>query len=52
MVEVTHTRDPSTMSAQERLDEAASILARGLVRYLGAIECNKISANKPTKRSS
>ena len=51
MVEVTHTRDPSTMSVQERLDEAATILARGLVRYLGAIECNKISTNKPTKRS-
>jgi len=51
MVEVTHTRDPSTMSAQERLDEAASILARGLVRYLGETENSKISANNPTKRS-
>ena len=51
MVEVPPTRDPCTMSAQERLDEAASILARGLVRYLGETESSEISVNKPTKRS-
>ena len=51
MVEVTPTRDPSAMSAQERLGEAASILARGLVRYLGETESSEISATKPTKRS-
>tara|TARA_B100000780_G_C20659942_1_gene262770 strand:- start:172 stop:294 length:123 start_codon:yes stop_codon:yes gene_type:complete len=35
------------MSAQERLDEAASILVRGLARYLDAVENSKTSAEKP-----
>ena len=51
MADVIHTRNPRTMSALERLDEAASILARGLVRYLGETESSEISVNKPTKRS-
>jgi len=47
----THSRDPRTMSAQERLDEASSILARGLVRYLDAAENSKTSADKPIKNT-
>ena len=47
----THPRDPRTMSAQERLDEASSILASGLVRYLDAVENSKTSADKPIKNT-
>jgi len=49
MPPTTHSRDPHTMSSEERLDEAVSILARGLVRYLDAVENNKTSTGKPEK---
>jgi len=49
MPPTTHSRDPRTMESEERLDEAASILARGLVRYLDAVVINKVSSCKSKK---